>query len=86
MQDASGEWYYWLDPEKDAEEIASNRQECQELCDVLAQLDEDYIELYGFWAGDEDKEPLVREEITLEDIRRDLFRFKEGGFYQVRLL
>lgn len=85
MQDSSGEWYYWLDSVKDAEEIASNRHECEELCDVLAQLDEDYVELYGVWAGNEGKEPLIREEIALADIRRDLFRFKEGGFYTVKI-
>jgi hypothetical protein len=85
MQDSAGEWYYWLDPAKDAEEIASNREECEELCNLLAQLDEDEIELYGVWAGNEGKEPLIREEIALDDIRRDLFRFKEGGFYRVKL-
>lgn len=85
MQDSSGEWNYWLDPEKDAEEIASNRRECEELCDILAQLNEEYIELYGVWAGNEGKEPMIREDIALEDIRRNLFRFKEGGFYRVKL-
>ena len=85
MQASTGEWYYWLDPVKDAEEIASNKHECEELCDVLAQLDDDEIELYGVWAGNEDRQPLIREEIPLQDIRRELFRFKEGGFYRVKL-
>src|SRR3569833_3171135 len=81
MQDGSGDWYYWLDPVKDAEEIASNRHECEELCTLLAQLDLDEIELYGVWAGNEGEQPLIREEISLDDIRRELFRFKEGGLY-----
>jgi len=85
MQDGAGEWSYWIDPVKDAEEIASNKQECEELCNLLAQIDEDEIELYGAWAGNEGKEPLIREEIAIDEIRRDLFRFKEGGFYRVKL-
>ena len=81
----NGDWPYWLDPIKDAEEIASSKRECEELCQLLSQLDEDEIELYGVWAGDEGNDPLVREEITLDDIRRELFRFKEGGLYRVKL-
>ena len=85
MQDRAGDWPYWLDPVKDAEVIASDQRECEELCQLLSQLDEDEIELYGFWAGNEEKEPLIRDEVTLDDIRRDYFRFKEGGFYRVKL-
>jgi hypothetical protein len=78
-------WPYWLDPVEDAEEIAGDQRECEELCQLLSQLDEDEIEHYGFWAGDEEKEPLIREEIMVDDIRRELFRFKEGGLYRVKL-
>jgi hypothetical protein len=85
MQDRAGDWPYWLDPVGDAEEIASNKQECEEICQLFSQLDEDEIELYGVWAGNEGKEPLNREVITLDDIRREYFRFKEGGFYRVKL-
>ena len=85
MQNADGQLYYWLDPVKDAEEIATNKRECEELCKILAQLDEDEIELYGVWAGNEGKEPLVREVIALDDIGRECFRFKEGGFCRVKL-
>jgi hypothetical protein len=60
-------------------------RECEELCQFLSNLDENEIELYGIWAGDECKEPLIREEIMLDDIRREYFRFKEGGFYRVKL-
>ncbi len=81
----NGGWPYWLDPVKDAEVIASDQRECEELCQLLSQLDEDEIELYGVWAGNEGKEPLIREKITIDDIRRELFRFKEGGFYRVKL-
>jgi hypothetical protein len=85
MQDSAGGWSYWLDPIKDAEEIAESKRECEELCQLLAQLDEDEIELYGVWAGHEGNEPLIREEIALDDISREYFRFKEGGFYRVKL-
>ena len=81
----NGGWPYWLDPVEDAEEIASDQRECEELCQLLSQLGEDEIELYGVWAGNEGQEPLIREEVTLDDIRRELFRFKEGGFYHVKL-
>jgi len=85
MQDAYGNWPYYMDPIKDAEEIKENRKICSELCDMLALANEDWIELYGIWAGNEGKEPLIREEIALDDIRRECFRFKEGGFYRVKL-
>lgn len=81
----NGDWPYWLDPVRDADEIASSQRECEELCQLLSKLVEDEIELYGVWAGNEGHEPLIREEISLEDIRRKLFRFKEGGFYRVKL-
>jgi hypothetical protein len=70
---------------KDADVIASDKRECEELCQLLSQLDEDEIELYGVWAGNEGREPLIREDIALDDISRQLFRFKEGGFYRVKL-
>ena len=85
MQDGYGGWSYWLDPVADAETIASDKQECEELCQLLFQSEEDEIELYGIWAGDEGKEPLNREQIQIDDIRQELFRFKEGGFYRVKL-
>jgi len=81
----NGGWPYWLDPIKDAEEIASDQRECEELCRLLSQLDEDEVELYGVWEGNQGAEPLVREEIALNDISREYFRFKEGGFYRVKL-
>ena len=81
----NGEWPHWLDPVKDAEEIASDQRVCEELFQLLSQLDEDEIELYGIWTGQEGSEPLTREEISLNDLRCELFRFKEGGFYRVKL-
>lgn len=73
MQDRAGDWPYWLDPIEDAEVIASDKRECEELCRILSQLDEDEIELYGVWAGNEGTEPVIREEIMLDDIRREYF-------------
>ncbi len=85
MQDRAGDWPYWLDPVRDAEVIAGDQRECEELSQLLSHLDEDELELYGVWEGNEENGPLNREEITLDDIRRELFRFKEGGFYRVNL-
>jgi hypothetical protein len=85
MQDGCGNWPYYMDPVKDAEDIEKDRNICKGLCEILALADEDRIELYGVWAGNEGKEPLNREVITLDDIRREYFRFKEGGFYRVKL-
>ena len=62
----NGGWPYWLDPLKDADEIAESKQECEELCRLLSQHNEDEVELYGIWAGNEGAEPLIREEITLD--------------------
>ena len=80
----NGGWPYWLDPIEDAEEIAESKRECEELCRLLSQLDEDEVEMYGVWAGHEGTEPLIREEIALTDISGEYFRFKEGGFYRVK--
>lgn len=85
MRSRDGDWPYWLDPIEEADVIASDQKECGELCQFLAQLDEDEIELYGIWAGNERNAPLIREEIMLDEIRREGFRFKEGGFYRVKL-
>lgn len=83
----NGDWPYWLDPVVDADVIADEKSECNELCQLLSELDEIEIELYGVWAGNKNQEegPAIREEITLDDIRSECFRFKEGGFYRVRL-
>ncbi len=48
-------------------------------------LNEDEIELYGIRAGNKAKEPLIHKEISLDEIRHEHFRFKEGGFYRVKL-
>ena len=85
MKDRTGDWPYYLDPVKDADVIASDQQVCEELCRLLSSVDDDDIELYGVWAGNEGQAPLIREEIVLDDIRREYFRFKEGGFYRVKL-
>jgi hypothetical protein len=85
MQDSTGGWSYWIDPVKDAQVLIENQRECEELCRLLSRIDEDEIELYAVWEGDQGKEPLVREQITLDDIRRERFRFKEGGFYRLKL-
>jgi hypothetical protein len=85
MQDRAGEWHYYQDPVSDTDVIASDKQNCEELCQLLSNLDEDEIELYGVWAGNEDQEPLIREEITLNEIRREYFRFRESGYYRVKL-
>ncbi len=85
MQDGYGNWPYYLDPVSDADVIASDKMVCEELYQLLSSVDENDIELYGIWAGNEGKEPLIREEIALDDIRREYFRFKEGRFYRVKL-
>jgi hypothetical protein len=81
----NGGWPYWLDPVEDAEEISETKRECEELCFLLLHLEENEIELYGVWAANQGAEPLIREDIALDDIRREYFRFKEGGFYRVKL-
>jgi len=81
----AGEWPFYLDPVSDAKMIASEKRNCEELFQLLSGLDENDIELYGVWAGNEDQEPVIREEINLDEICREYFRFKEGGFYRVKM-
>ena len=83
--DRDGYWPTGFDLGLTAEESAESQKECTELCQLLSVADDESIELYGVWNGEQTNAPLVREEITLADIRAKLFFFKEGGFYVVRM-
>jgi len=81
---------YWPEAEfrqegQDEEYEASCRANQEALADLLVSIDENYVELYGIWAGDESKKPLKEEQISLESIRSPGFCLKEGGFYVVEI-
>ena len=82
----NGEWPAYLEEETDEERLASDRRNRVSLAELLQSTGETAVELYGVWAGDFGKEPRIREEISLENIRRGDFYFKERGFYQVVIL
>lgn len=80
-----GDWPFIEDSEVDEEQSASNRVNREGLVNVLRANGDSAIELYGIWDGDFDKAPEAFEEISLETILKPDFRFKERGFYRVRL-
>lgn len=71
--------------EKDEEQQKSEQFNREALVGLLRTLKEDWIELYGVWAGDYSQAPAAREEISLQDLRDSNFCFKQRGFYKVRL-
>lgn len=80
-----GEWPVDENPETDLEYEETGRLNRQALAYLLNGLDEDFVELYGVWAGQESKPPLFREQISLKRTLDSDFRFRERGFYEVRL-
>ena len=79
-----GDWPYFEDPEADAERSVSERLNRQTLVRLLKSTGES-VELYGIWDGDFAEAPQAHETIPLEAILSPGFRFKERGFYTVRI-
>lgn len=83
----NGEWPFWEDPERDPEEVRKEQYNRSELVSLLQRTGETEVELYGVWDGSFDfaREPVIHESIAVDSILNSDFRFKEGGFYIVRL-
>ena len=73
--------------ELDRQTKATEQYNREGLVKLLRQTGEPSVELYGVWDGDFDfrTPPAAREQIHLEAILDPAFRFKEQGFYVVRL-
>jgi hypothetical protein len=80
------EWPFFeeLEP-KDPERKASDRHNREALVDLLRDSGEQTVELYGVWDGDFIEAPKAREDVRLERLLDSSFRFKEQGFYRVRV-
>jgi hypothetical protein len=70
--------------EKEPDRAASDRRNQEALIALLRETGEKDVELYGVWSGDF-SEPKSREEVSLTDLLKPEFYFKEQGFYRVRL-
>jgi len=86
----NGDWPWFEDEnedELDRQRKATERYNREGLVTLLRQTGESIVELYGVWDGDFDfrTSPAAHEEIPLEAILDPAFRFKEQGFYLVRL-
>jgi hypothetical protein len=81
----NGGWPTIGDSGEDEDQSASDLFNREALVGLLRTIEEDSIELYGVWAGDYAKMPQCRERISLEAILDPDFRFKERGYYEVRL-
>ena len=83
----NGGWPWWDDGEVDPGQERREQQSRQGLVAQLRATGEEIIELYGIWDGDFDfnTPPQIREEVTLDSLLDRDFRFKEQGFYAVRI-
>jgi len=81
----NGDWPWFDDGEHDAEQEARDHYNREGLVNLLQATGEQTLELYGVWDGDFTTPPAVREEIVSTAILDPSFRFKEQGFYVVRL-
>jgi hypothetical protein len=64
----SGIWPDRGDADGDEEYLSNCRANCRKLFDLLKTIDDETVELYGIWAGDETEEPMIRESISLGQI------------------
>jgi hypothetical protein len=81
-----GDWPYYEDPEIEPEVAASDRLNCEALVSLLRSTGDSIVELYGIWDGDFAEAPKAFETIPVEAILNEGFRFKERGFYKVRMM
>jgi len=84
----NGEWPWFEDEnedELDRQRKTTEQHNREGLVTLLRQTGESSVELYGVWDGDFRTPPAAQEEIHLEAILDPAFRFKEQGFYTVRL-
>lgn len=77
-------------PEIEYREIDEEQQESEQynrkaLVTLLTSLADEWVEIYGVWAGDYAPAPTNREEVSLADLLDPQFCFKERGFYRVHL-
>jgi hypothetical protein len=79
-------WPYHEDPEIEPEVAASDRLNCEGLVSLLRSTGDSIVELYGIWDGDFAEAPKAFETIPVEAILNEGFRFKERGFYKVRMM
>lgn len=79
------DWPFFEDAEVDEERAASDLLNREGLVAILRSSGNSAVELYGIWDGDFDEAPKAFEDIDLETILNSNFRFKERGFYKVRL-
>ena len=82
----NGEWPFFEDPRtEDPERAASDLRNRTGLVALFDDCGEQMVELYGVWDGDFQESPKAREDVVLERLLDSDFRFKEKGFYRVRL-
>jgi len=81
----SGDWYIFEDSAVDEEQAASDLLYREGLVAILRSSGNSAVELYGIWDGNFAEVPMAIEDISLETILKPDFRFKERGFYKVRL-
>ena len=86
----NGDWPWFEDEDEDEldrQRKAIEQRNREGLVTLLRQTGEPAVELYGIWDGNFDftTPPAAREQIHVESILDPTFRFKEQGFYVVRL-
>ena len=71
--------------EKDEEQQSREQFNREGLVHLLSTVDEDFLELYGVWAGNYPESPAAHENIILSAMLDPRFCFKERGFSRVQL-
>ncbi len=77
-------------PEIEYREIDEEHEKTEQynkaaLVSLLKSVTDEWVELYGVWAGDYAEAPAKREEVSLAELLDRKFCFKERGFYRVRV-
>jgi hypothetical protein len=81
-----GEWPFFAELEKkDPKQAATDKYNRESLVGLLRSSGEETVELYGVWSGDFAEGPRAREDVLLEQVLEPDFRFKERGFYRVKV-
>jgi hypothetical protein len=81
-----GQWPFFEELEnKDPKQAATDRYNRESLVALLRASGGETVELYGVWDGDFAKMPRAKEDVPLERLLESDFRFKEQGFYRVKM-
>lgn len=81
----NGGWPELAYREIDEEQQKTGQRNMEALARLLEMTTDEWVELYGVWAGDYAKAPAAREERSLPELLDAQFCFKERCLYRIRV-